>query len=91
MQNAESDTDRGDHYKSKEGIIALIIARFSAAKFLEAIEETRYRVPAFIRLLRDNMPFFRKYRLKMLCAHVNKAFLRSLFYKKCLNSVNIKR
>ena len=32
MQNAESDADRGDHYKNKERVIA----RFSAAKFLEA-------------------------------------------------------
>ena len=50
MQNAESDADRGDHYKSKEGVIALVIACLSAAKFLEAIKETLYYIPPFIRL-----------------------------------------
>ena len=50
MQNAESDADRGDHNKSEERVIALIIARFSATKFLEAIEETLYYIPPFIRL-----------------------------------------
>ena len=50
MQNAESDADRGDHNKSKEGVIALIIACLSTAEFLEAIEETRYYIPPFIRL-----------------------------------------
>ena len=61
MQNAESDADCGDHYKSKERVIALITARFSAAKFLEASEETFYCVPAFIRL------FIKRPRL--LCVH----------------------
>ena len=61
MQNAESDTRSSDHYKSKERVIALITARFSAAKFLEAIEETLYRVPPFIRL------FIKRPRL--LCVH----------------------
>ena len=50
MQNAESDTRSSDHYKSKERVIALITARFSAAKFLEAIEEALYYIPPFIRL-----------------------------------------
>ena len=50
MQNAESDADRGDHNKSKEGVIPLVIACFSAAKFLEAIEETLYYIPPLIRL-----------------------------------------
>ena len=50
MQNAESNADRGDHNKSEERVIALIIARFSATKFLEAIEETHYYIPPFIRL-----------------------------------------
>ena len=50
MQNAESDADRGDHNKSEERVITLIIARFSATKFLEAIEETLYYIPPFIRL-----------------------------------------
>ena len=50
VQNAESDADRGDHNKSKEGVIALIIACLSTAEFLEAIEETRYYIPPFIRL-----------------------------------------
>ena len=61
MQNAESDTRSSDHYKSKERVIALIIARFSAAKFLEAIEETLYYIPPFIRL------FIKRPRL--LCVH----------------------
>ena len=50
MQNAESDTDRGDHNKSEEGVIPLVIACLSTAKFLEAIEETLYYIPPFIRL-----------------------------------------
>ena len=50
MQNAESDADRGDHNKSKEGVIPLVIACLSTAKFLESIEEMRYYIPPFIRL-----------------------------------------
>lgn len=50
MQNAESDADRGDHNKSEEGVITLVIACLSAAKFLEAIEEALYYIPPFIRL-----------------------------------------
>ena len=50
MQNAESDADRGDHNKSVEGVIPLVIACFSTAKILEAIEETLYYIPPFIRL-----------------------------------------
>ena len=61
MQNAESDADRGDHNKSEEGVIALIIARFSAAKFLEVIEETLYYIPPFIRLFNE--------RPRLLCVH----------------------
>ena len=61
MQNAESDADRGDHYKGKERVIALVIACLSAAKFLETIEETLYHIPPFIRL------FIKQPRL--LCVH----------------------
>ena len=61
MQNAESDADRSDHNKGEEGVIALVIARLSAAKFLEAIEETLYYIPPFIRL------FIKRPRL--LCVH----------------------
>ena len=50
MQNAESDTDRGDHNKSEEGVVTLVIACLSTAKFLEAIEETLYYIPPLIRL-----------------------------------------
>ena len=50
VQNAESDADRGDHNKSKEGVIPLVIACLSTAKFLESIEEMRYYIPPFIRL-----------------------------------------
>ena len=50
MQNAESDTDRGDHNKSEEGVVTLVIACLSTAKFLEAIEEKLYYIPPFIRL-----------------------------------------
>ena len=50
MQNAESDADRGNHNKSEEGVIPLVIACLSTAKFLEAIEETLYYIPPFIRL-----------------------------------------
>lgn len=50
MQNAESDADRGDHNKSEEGVITLVIACLSTAEFLEAIEETLYYIPPFIRL-----------------------------------------
>ena len=50
VQNAESDADRGDHNKSKEGVVTLVIACLSTAKFLEAIEETLYYIPPFIRL-----------------------------------------
>ena len=57
MQNAESDTRSGDHYKGKERVIACL----STAKFLEAIEEKLYRVPPFIRL------FIKRTRL--LCVH----------------------
>ena len=42
MQKAESDAARGDHNKSKEGVVTLVIACLSTAKFLEAIEETLY-------------------------------------------------
>ena len=49
MQNAESDADRGGHNKSEEGVIPLVIACLSTAKFLEAIEETLYYIPPFIR------------------------------------------
>lgn len=61
MQNAESDTDRGDHNKSEEGVVTLVIACLSTAKFLEAIEETLYHIPPFIRL------FIKRPRL--LCVH----------------------
>lgn len=61
MQNAESDADRGDHNKSEEGVVTLVIACLSAAKFLEAIEETLYYIPPFIR------PFIKRPRL--LCVH----------------------
>ena len=50
MQNAESDADRGNHNKSKEGVIPLVIACLGTAKFLEAIEETLYYIPPFIHL-----------------------------------------
>ena len=50
MQNAESDADRGDHNKSKEGVIPLVIACLGTAKLLEAIKETLYYIPPFIRL-----------------------------------------
>ena len=50
MQNAESDADRGDHNKSEEGVVTLVIACLSTAKFLEAIEETLYYSPPFIHL-----------------------------------------
>ena len=50
MQNAESDADRGDHNKSEEGVVTLVIACLSTAKFLEAIKETLYHIPPFIRL-----------------------------------------
>ena len=50
MQKAESDAARGDHNKSKEGVVTLVIACLSTAKFLEAIEETLYYIPPFIRL-----------------------------------------
>ena len=50
MQKAESDADRGDHNKSKEGVIPLVIACLSTAKFLEAIKETFYHIPPLIRL-----------------------------------------
>ena len=50
MQNAESDADRGDHNKSKEGVVTLVIACLSTAKLLEAIKETFYHIPPFIRL-----------------------------------------
>lgn len=52
MQNAESDADRGDHNKSEEGVIPLVIARLSTAKFLEAIKEMLYHIPPFISLFR---------------------------------------
>ena len=61
MQNAESDADRGDHNKSEEGVIPLVIACLSAAKFFEPIEETLYYIPPFIRL------FIKRPRL--LCVH----------------------
>ena len=61
MQNAESDADRGDHNKSKEGVVTLVIACLSTAKFLEAIEEMLYYIPPFIRL------FIKRPRL--LCVH----------------------
>ena len=61
MQNAESDTGSGEHNKSEEGVVTLVIARLSAAKFLEAIEETLYYIPPFIRL------FIKRPRL--LCVH----------------------
>ena len=61
MQNAESDADRGDHNKSEEGVVTLVIACLSTAKFLEAIEETRYYIPPFIRLFIE--------RPRLLCVH----------------------
>lgn len=61
MQNAEGDADRGDHNKSEEGVVTLVIACLSTAKFLEAIEETLYYIPPFIRL------FIKRPRL--LCVH----------------------
>ena len=61
MQNAESDADRGDHNKSEEGVVTLVIACLSTAKFFEAIEEKLYYIPPFIRL------FIKRPRL--LCVH----------------------
>ena len=61
MQNAESDADRGDHNKSGEGVVTLVIACLSTAKFLEAIKETLYYIPPLIRL------FIKQPRL--LCVH----------------------
>ena len=48
MQNAESDADLSDYNKSEEGVIPLVIACLSTAKFLEAIEETLYHIPPLI-------------------------------------------
>ena len=56
-----SDADRGDHNKSEEGVVTLVIACLSTAKFLEAIKETLYHIPPFIRL------FIKRPRL--LCVH----------------------
>ena len=50
VQNAESDADRGDHNKSEEGVVTLVVACLSTAKFLEAIKETLYHIPPFIHL-----------------------------------------
>ena len=61
MQNAESDADCGDHNKSEEGVVTLVIACLSTAKFFEAIEEKLYYIPPFIRL------FIKRPRL--LCVH----------------------
>ena len=61
VQNAESDAERGGHNKSEEGVVTLVIARLSTARFLETIEETRYHIPPFIRL------FIKQPRL--LCVH----------------------
>ena len=61
MQNAESDADRGDHNKSEEGVVTLVIACLSTAKFFEPIEETLYYIPPLIRL------FIKRPRL--LCVH----------------------
>ena len=61
MQNAESDADLSDYNKSEEGVIPLVIARLSTAKFLEAIEETLYHIPPLICL------FIKRPRL--LCVH----------------------
>ena len=61
MQNAKSDADRGEHNKSEEGVVTLVIACLSTAKFLEAIKETLYHIPPFIRL------FIKRPRL--LCVH----------------------
>lgn len=61
VQNAESDADRGDHNKSEEGVIPLVIACLGTAKFLEAIKETFYHIPPLIRL------FIKRPRL--LCVH----------------------
>ena len=61
MQNAESDADRGDHNKSEEGVIPLVIACLGTAKFLEAIKETFYHILPLIRL------FIKRPRL--LCVH----------------------
>ena len=48
--------------ESEKEVIPLVIARFSTAKLLEAIEEPFYRVPVFIRL------FIKRPRL--LCSHL---------------------
>ena len=61
MQNAESDADRGDHNKSEEGVVTLVIACLSTAKFFEPIEETLYYIPPFIRLFIE--------RPRLLCVH----------------------
>ena len=61
MQNAESDADRGDHNKSEEGVVTLVIACLSTAKFLKTIKEMLYHIPPFIRL------FIKRPRL--LCVH----------------------
>lgn len=61
VQNAESDADRGDHNKSEEGVIPLVIVCLGTAKFLEAIKETFYHIPPLIRL------FIKRPRL--LCVH----------------------
>ena len=61
MQNAESDAGRGDHNKSEEGVVTLVIACLSTAKFLEAIKETLYHIPPFIRLFIE--------RPRLLCVH----------------------
>ena len=50
MQNAESDADRGDHNKSEEGVVTLVIACLSTAKFLKTIKEMLYHIPPFIHL-----------------------------------------
>ena len=61
MQNAESDADRGDHNKSEEGVVTLVIACLGTAKLLEAIKETLYYIPPFIRLFIT--------RPRLLCVH----------------------
>ena len=49
------------HLVSKEGVVTLVIACLSTARFLETIEETLYHIPPFIRL------FIKQPRL--LCVH----------------------
>lgn len=67
MQIAERDAESGNQYKSKKGIVALVIASFNMTEFLEVIEKAFYCISMFVDFLIKRPRAFDVLFLRPLC------------------------